>query len=238
MSNVCTVMYDHLEQDPWKPNNTADVNPIPLDDLDQGFITSGQFAGSLIFMGKYKKNMAGGLLSNDIVLPVIGTRKFLYSAMNVKQWMPDYSDLTFVRNELDYKWTVGAPNTPNQANVSTQIKDNSNWQLDPTGKVWVDSGCIVNTAMPGQWNVFQIRAWTDGTKWSVTGLKCNSEPTFVPGPAFKNIPMLNTSWAQGLHPQLQWEGINAPFSAVVYYGRVQILTSEAPIPMFDSTTLL
>jgi hypothetical protein len=48
--------------------------------------------------------------------------------------------------------------------------------------------------------------------------------------------MITTNWSAGLHPQLQWEGINAPATLVMYYDNVQVIASEAPIPMLDPTT--
>lgn len=243
LSDVCTVVYDHLEQlaPAWKTNNTTAVNPIPFDYLPQPTLVgpSGNMPGSMLFMASYSQNLAGGLISYDISFPPKGcTRNFWYAAFNVKQWIPPYPSGTFRRNELDLKWTIGAANTPNQANGSTEINlDTGEWRGDPTGNAWLGTGYFPKTFVLGQNNVFQIRLSTDGaTIWSLTGLQCNDEAPYTPGAAFQNIPLITTNWTKGLHPQLQWEGGNAPFAATVYYPRVQVITSDAPIPMMINTT--
>lgn len=248
LSDVCTVVYDHREQNPaaWHVNNTTQVNPIPFDYLPQPtLVTSGPQAGSMLFMASYSQNLAGGLIGTDIPFPPAGCsgRRFNYAAMRVKQFIPAYPAGTILRNENDFKWTIlppTNPNTPNQANLSTEISDAYGWRLDPSGKAWVSTGYFPSSLVYGQVNAFQITASTDGsTVWSVTGLKCNSEPTFIPTTdpsgkiSFVNIPLITTNWSAGLHPQLQWEGGNAPFCATVYYGNVQIVTSDAPVPMLD-----
>lgn len=239
--SACTIIYDHLEADPWAINNSSQVNPIPFDYMAPGVVASGPMKGALIFTGSYSKNLAGGLLSQDIPLPVIAGKKLLYTALNVKQYVPVYPNPVMGRNEMDLKWTLvsgSAAPVANQANISSQINaDSGQWQLDPTGKAWVDTGYIVKNNPPGQNNVYQIRASSDGaTAWSVTGLKSNNDPAFIPGSAFQNILFVVTNWTAGLHGQLQWEGLNPPFSATIYYLRVQVMISDSPIPMLDPAT--
>jgi hypothetical protein len=243
MSYIASATMDHIEQDAanWKVNNTPAVNPINFDYCPPPSIASGAQAGSLLFMASYSKNLAGGLISYDIPFPPQSNRSFNYCAINVRQFVPAYPAGTFRRNELDCKWTAIPATNPvsaNQANGSTQINtDTGMWQLDPTGSAWVDSGYAPKTNALGQPNVFQIRLWSDlKSVWSVTGLQCNAEPTFFPGPQFQSIPLIPTNWSAGLHPQLQWEGGNAPFCATVYYQRVQVIVSEAQIPMLDPST--
>lgn len=232
--SIATIIFDHLEQDTWTPNNTTAVNPIPFDSM-QGVYDPA--SGALAFSAVYSKNYAGGLLGHSIALPVLNGRKFQFAAMNVRQLIPAYLNPPVARNEMDLKWTFPALKVPapNQANGSSQIRpDTGQWQLDPTGGAWVDSGYVPSTAQPGKWNVFQTRIWSDGTaKWSVTGLQCNAEPLFVPGAGFENLPLINTNWTPGLVPQLQWEGVLAPFAATVYYARVQVVISENAIPMLN-----
>lgn len=234
-ADVATVSYELLPAT-WSVNNTSSVNPINFDFVPPPTIVpSGSMAGNLLFMASYTRNLAGGMLSTNEALPALPGRSFQYIAYNVWQYIPAYPDQTIMRDEMDVKWTLVSGSSsplPNQANVSTQINTQTgSWQLDPSGTAWVDSGYIPSTFKTGQWNLFQIRAWSDGkTVWSVTGLRCNQETPFVPGSTFQNIPLVSTNWGTGLHPQLQWEGGNAPFSATVYYSRVQLSVSEAPIP--------
>jgi hypothetical protein len=241
--SIETITFDHLELDLWHPRSDLSVNPRPFDSMTGIYDPT---SGALVFTGRYSQEMAGGLLSVDIPASQYAnpTRKFAYSAFNVKQFIPAAPKQPVQRNELDLKETLfapplgsldanGKPTIGNQANVSTQQRpDTGAWQLDPDGKGWVNSGYVPKTAQEGKINVFQIRAWAD-TKWSVTGLQCNAETAFVPGPNFQNLPLIATTWTAGLHPQLQWEGALAPFAASVYYYRVQIQISEAPIPMLD-----
>lgn len=244
-SDVCTVTSPNLALNPsiWHVNNTSSVNVPNFDYLPPpSAVTSGAMKGSMLMMASYSQHMAGGLIGTDMPFPPAGCsgRKFLYAAMNVRQQFPPYPDKTIQRNELDLKWTIipaTNPNSPNQANGSTQINaDNGQWQLDPSGQTWVNTGYVPTSYVIGASNVFQIRLSTDGVKvWSVTGLQCNSEPPFIPGSAFQNIPLITTNWTAGLHPQLQFEGGNEPFCVTNYYWNVQVITSDAPIPMIDPT---
>lgn len=235
--SATTIIYDHLEADPWLGNNSSQVNPVPFDYMSGGMVTTGPMKGALIFTGSYSKNLAGGLLSQDIPLPVIAGKKLQYIGLNVKQYVPIYPNPVMGRNEMDLKWTLvsgAAGAIQNQANPSSQINaDTNDWNLDPTGKVWVPTGYIVKNNPPGQSNVYQLRASSNGTTWGVDGLQSNNDPTFIPGAAFKGLPLISTTWTAGLHPQLQWEGLNPPFSATMYYQRVMVMISDQPIPMVD-----
>jgi hypothetical protein len=242
MSDICTVVYDHLERDAtWTVNNTIQVNPIPFDNPvpPPTLITSGPLAGALAFKATYSKNMAGGLISTGLAWPPVGCagRSLQYTALNIRSFIPAYPAGTIMRKEMDYKLTFAGGL---QANVSTQINKqpgNGQWQLDPTGKAWANTGYVPTTDGTGQSDLFQIRAWSDGlTVWSVIGLQCNNEFPFTPGAAFQNVPLIVTNWAESLRPQLQWEGANAPFTAETDYQRVQVIISDAPIPFLDPST--
>jgi hypothetical protein len=237
MSDIATIVYDHLERDAtWKVNNTIQVNPIPFDDPvpPPSLITSGPLAGALAFKATYSKNMAGALISTGLPWPPIGAqgRSFQYTALNVRMFIPAYPAGTIMRKELDYKLTFASGL---QANVSTQInKSNGQWQLDPTGKTWANTGYVPTTDGTGKSDMFQIRAWSDSlTVWSVLGLQCNNEFPFTPGAQFQNVPLIQTNWAESLRPQLQWEGANAPFTAEIDYQHVQVVVSDFPIPWLD-----
>lgn len=241
--SVRTITYDKLQNGAWTPRNDTSVNPVPLDSMPvPALVSSGPRTGSLSFTGTYSKEQAGGLLSQDLPI-LLSTAQF--SALNVKLVPYSVFFQQFSRIENDWKWTVKSPTSSsspiaNQANGSGQLKPVGpgqwSWQLDPTGQAWVDSGYIVKSLAPDVPNVLQMRMFCDGTKWGIAGLQLNNEPAFTPGPAFQNLPLIVTNWTAGLHPQLQWEGINAPATLVMYYDNIQVVASEAPIPMLDPTT--
>jgi hypothetical protein len=250
MNDINVNSYPHIEQDiaNWKSNNTIDVNPIPFDNLfPPTLVTSGPHAGSMLFRANYTTNMAGGLYSYNIPYPPVGMtgRSFQYVAMNIRKFVPAYAPGTLMRDEMDFKWTFAVNGVQGwQANVSTQInKSNGQLQLDPTGKKWVNSGYVPTSCATGQSEVYQIRAWSDlATVWTVTGFQCNDEYPFIPGPAFQNIPLIQTAtatsgpWSSGIHPQVQGEFANAPFEINEFYARIDILTSDFPIPFIDPMT--
>src|SRR5215831_8332888 len=130
------------------------------------------------------------------------------------------------RNEMDLKITVidgsgGA--LPNQANGSAQQNASENWmwQLDPTGTAWVDTGFNPGPPRTDILNQMGFRYFTDGTKWSVTGMNFNGT-TFTPGNQFQNLTMITTNWATGLHPQLQMEVMSAPWHLRQTYTKIRI----------------
>jgi len=237
------ITYEHLEQGAWKPNNTTQVNPVPLDQnpIPQ-YITSGAMAGSLAFTSVYSKEMAGGLLSTDYPLEVPSTRKITHFGLNFRQFIPGVCFAKVARNELDGKFTLtsGANMTQppnNQMNGSTQLKPKGDgsfsWQIDPDGKGWVDSGYVVSSVQPDTWNVLQTRwACLDGTNWSCEGLKCNQEGAFKPAGLW---PLIPAAWTAGCHPQIQYECAGAPDVLTVYY-QIQLVLGDGPIPWVNPVT--
>ena len=209
--------------DTWKSNIGPSINPIPSTAFTA---TLDQAAQVLEVDNQADKAMAGGLVSEQIPFILTAPR---YFGMDVVFWLTPSNLARFARGENDLKVTFpgGA-----QANFSTEWnKTTGNWQLDPTGKKWVDTGYTV-TPIAGR-NKWQFRGSFDGKVWSVTQLYFNRDirGPFTPDSRFQNIPAIQTNWAAGLHPQLQTE------CEVIGYLReeyevVRVFESDNPIPLF------
>lgn len=221
-----STVYDDCQKDIWTPKIAPDINPTAADDYKVYNTSTG-----LVVLNSSQKEMGGGLVSNNYPVPP-GTQFF---GMDVS-YIISSADLPHLgRNEMDLKITLASGSAtpiPNQANGSAQQNASKNWmwQLDPTGKTWVDSGYTPGPPKPDVVNLMQFRFWSDGTKWSVTGLCANGGTPFVPGAQFQNLPMITTNWMTGLHPQLQMEVLNAPWFLRQTYTRVKIMSSDTVIP--------
>jgi len=224
-----STVYEFVKSSSWKSNTSASVNSVASD----AFLSfTDPSTGNLVVINQGSKEMAGGLVSDQAPLPADYTAKYFEAVFTFQISADDMPHLA--RHETDLKITLkSAPSgttLANQANGSCQWNaDKRLWQLDPTGKVWVDTGYttppIVGT------NTLRIQFWTDGLKWSVTGISLNGERPFVPDPAvFANVPMITTNWGAGLHPQLQTELKGAPWYLREQYTHVIVITSDSPIP--------
>lgn len=214
--------------DNWKSNIGPSINPIPSTAFTAGIDPA---TDMLLVTNQADKDMAGGLVSEQIPLPQGYSLK--YFGLDVIFWLTAENLAQFARGENDLKITFpgGA-----QANVSTEWNDDTkSWQLDPTGKKWVNANYPVPPRV-GR-NKWQVRAYFTGTVWGVTGLWFNQsgDSPFTPDPnVFTNLPAISTNWAAGLHPQLQTECRKAPFFLREEYERVRVLASDTPIPfLFD-----
>lgn len=219
-----TVVYDGLGST-WNSNTSSSVNPVPSDSY---VATKDTVSGNLIVSNTFTKEMAGGLVSTNFAIPS-GSK---YFGLDVTFYLSpdDFGHYARGENDLKVTFSGGA-----QANGSCQWNnDRQNWQLDPSGKTWVDTG--YKTAPQPGWNKLQLRMAFDGKTWSVTYLRVNDDPKpFIPDPTkFANLPAIATNWGSGLHPQLQTEGVHAPFVLRESYSRVRVIASDAPIPFnFD-----
>jgi hypothetical protein len=214
-------LYD-ATQAVWNSHIAPDINKVP----------SVQFkalntADGLLVLNEADQELAGGLVSADFALPP-GCQ---YFGMDT-EWIESADDHPHIgRHEMDLKVTLvsgSAKALPNQANLSLEWNDDTKqWQLDPTGKVWANTG-YANAPVIGR-NVMKLRGWSDGVHWSCTGLQLNGGTPFVPGAAFQNLPLITTNWQTGLHPQLQSECIGAPYFLRILYPRVLVMASASAI---------
>jgi hypothetical protein len=215
-------IYDTLG-DAWKSNIGPTINSIPSD----AFFAQLDSDGKLDIINQASKDMAGGLVSENLAVPA-GAKFF---GLDVIFLLSADDRPHFARGENDLKVTFpgGA-----QANFSTQWNDDKQmWQLDPTGATWADSG-YTKPVVVGR-NKWQVRGSFDGAKWAVTGLRFNDDTPFTPDPAkFANLPAIASTWGAGLHPQLQTEARKAPWFLREIYERVRVIASDNPIPFtFD-----
>jgi hypothetical protein len=214
------------ELDTFSSKISSDVNASFSDSYKSYTTPQG-----IVVLNDASKEFGGGLVSNNYAVPA-GAKFF---GMDITYNISADDLVHLARNEMDLKITLtsgSATPIPNQANGSAQqnFSEGGMWQLDPTGKTWVDSGYNPGLPTPGV-NRMQFRFWTDGTKWSVTGLRANGGTPFTPDPAkFANIPMITTNWGPGLHPQLQTEVFKAPWFLRQMYSQVWILASDIQIP--------
>ena len=201
----------------WTSHIAPDINPVPSDAYPCFNTSSG-----LVTLNQASKEMAGGLVSCGDCPIIVGSQ---YFGLDV-DWIETAEDMPHKsRNEMDLKITLAGGR---QANGSLQWNATKKmWQLDPTGSAWVDSG-YTSSPVIGL-NTMRSRFWTDGSKWSVLSLQLNGDAPFVPGLQFKGIPMINTTWGQGLHPQLQTEAQNVPWFLRTTYTRVWVLSSASAI---------
>jgi hypothetical protein len=227
-------VYEFAQDAGWKSNTSSSVNPIPSD----AFVSfADKVTGNLTVVNQYSKEMAGGLVSTNAAMPSSFTAKYFEAIYQFTISADDLGHLA--RHETDLKITLrSAPSgatLANQANGSLQWNDDKKlWQLDPTGKTWVDTG--YKTPPIAGTNTLKVQFWTDGSKWSVTGLSLNGEKAFVPDPAvFANLPLIVTNWGAGLHPQLQTEGKGAPWYLREQYTHVIVIASDSPIPWEPGT---
>jgi hypothetical protein len=171
-------IYDTLG-DAWKSNIGPTINSIPSD----AFFAQLDSDGKLDIINQASKDMAGGLVSENLAVPA-GAKFF---GLDVIFLLSADDRPHFARGENDLKVTFpgGA-----QANFSTQWNDDKQmWQLDPTGATWADSG-YTKPVVVGR-NKWQVRGSFDGAKWAVTGLRFNDDTPFTPDPAkFANLPAI------------------------------------------------
>jgi hypothetical protein len=221
-TNTPITLYDATGYQ-WTPRIAEDVNPV----LAKQYLVYNIASGLLVLNDADQEN-AGGLVSADCPLPP----STIYFGLDVA-WTATADDLPHTaRNEMDLKITTAdgsAKALPNQANGSCQWNATTKtWELDPTGTGWVDSG-FAQAPVVGA-NLFQSRFWTDGEKWTVTGLRLNGGEVFVAGEEFQDVGMVTSNWTVGLHPQLQLEAQDVPFFLRCLYSRVWVMAGSAALP--------
>lgn len=214
-----TTLYNAIPST-WKANTSSSVNPVPAD----AYVSFVDSSGRLNVINQASKELAGGLVSTDIALPAGAT----YFGLDVVFDLSADDLAHYARGENDLKVTYAGGA---QANGSCEWNASTGqWQLDPTGAGWVNTG-FTQAPIAGR-NELQLRITYSGT-WSVTGIRFNGT-TFTPGPQFQNLAPIKTNWAAGLHPQLQMEAQQVPWYLRETYERVRVLSSSSPIPwVFD-----
>lgn len=227
----------YLENDPhWSSRIAPDVNKVP----SRNYLFSARPSG-LVAVNDSVQEMGGGLVSNNVALP--SDFSPTYFGLDVEFTLDPVDLPHLARNEMDLKiTTVGAPAPPatiaNQANGSAQLNASEGWMwdLDPTGTGWVPSGYAPGAPTPGVANTMQLRYWCNGKAWSVTGMCMNGGEPFTPGAQFQSLPMIETDWTAGLHPQLQTEAQGCPWFLRQEYSKVRVLAADFPIP-YDTIKL-
>lgn len=194
----------------WASHIAPDINPVPSDQYLFALTSAG-----LQVVNVASKENAGGLVSCNCTAdpgPHFG--------LDV-DWIQSAEDLPHEsRNEMDLKITFSGGK---QADGSCQWNaDRKQWQLDPTGKGWVDTG-FTSAPVVGL-NRFSSRFWSDGVHWSCLRLSLNGV-SFTPVSMFQNLNMIPTNWQEGLHPQLQMECSNVPWFLRTTYQRVWVMAS-------------
>ena len=221
-SLVDVLLYDDCQTDTWISNAGPSINPVDSDSY-KPYNTP----GGLWVVNTANKEMGGALVSRSYAY-VPGMTHF---GMDITYFVSSLDMPHLARNEMDLKITVKPGTSANQANGSVQQNASRNWmwQLDPTGQTWVDSGFEAGPPIPDQLNTVKFRFWSDGTRWSVLGINFNGRE-FIPGSKFQYLPMITTNWSPGLHPQLQTEVQNAPWSLRQRYSKIRLWQSKHPIP--------
>lgn len=207
--------------DAWKTNIGPSINSIPSD----AFVAFQDAAGNLNVINQASKEMAGGLVSDNVDVPA-GTKYFGLDVV-IGISAEDLPHLARCENDLKVTFPGGA-----QANGSCQWNaDRQIWQLGANdGSGWVDTS-YAKPLQVGR-NKLQLRLAFDGKVWSFTGIRVNDDANgFVPDPAkFANLPANATNWGPGLHPQLQTEVKKAPWFLREQYEKVRVLASSSPLP--------
>jgi len=208
------------------PNNTTQVNPIPVDSMD--FTINGQTTD---YLYKGSKNEAGALYSPkpDIDIPSWAT----YFGYNRRVKYLSFE--TLAQDEYDYKFTLNE----GQINLSTQINfanSKGAFQWDPNNPPkWEDSGLnALQYLDPGDYNDFMARCSTDRKTWALEWLAVNSH-SFNCG-TLRRVPLATSSWTKmKAHNQEQAQVINSNPPAPIYtmkrYIKTEVIFSDAPIPL-------
>lgn len=220
-------IYDRT-RDAWGGHVEKDINSVE----SAQYLELVDDAGELVAVNEALEKFAGGLISPVSDTEILPAQR--YFGLDVRFQLAAEDLANAARIELDEKITwVSGSSAPvaNQANISTQINASEDYmvQLDPDGKGWVDSGFIAKPLADAP-NLYQVRSWTDGSKWSVTGLRFNGGSPFTPGAQFQGLPMITTNWGKGRHPQLQTEAFNAPSFLRVKYLSVRLLAADVELP--------
>lgn len=220
-------IYDRT-RDAWGGHVEKDINSVE----SANYLALVDDAGELVAVNEALEKFAGGLISPAVDTEILPAHRYFGLDVRFEMSAEDLADMA--RGEFDEKitWTSGSSTPlPNQANISTQINASEGYmvQLDPTGSAWVDSGFTAKPLADAP-NLYQVRSWTDGTKWSVTGLRFNGGTPFTPGAQFQGLPMITTNWGKGRHPQLQTEAFSAPSFLRVKYLSVRLLAADVELP--------
>jgi hypothetical protein len=154
-----TTIYETVG-DAWKTNIGPSINSIPSD----AFVAFQDQAGNLDVINQASKEMAGGLVSDNVPVPA-GAKYFGFDVV-LDITAEDLPHLARCENDMKITFVGGA-----QANGSCQWNaDKKIWQLGANdGSGWVDTG-YTNPLVVGR-NKLQLRLAFDGKVWSFTGIR-------------------------------------------------------------------
>lgn len=222
-----TISDDDLQKQPWTTNISADVNSVPA----EGFRAMLTISGALK-VSNVGPQMGGGLVScHRPFYGALGVTPMPYIQVQADRYFADYELPNVGRDEFDLKSVSKSGSMTqcaNQANFSTQWnRSNGQWQLDPTGKVWVDTG-FKPTTEANAWFTTKYKLIMDTIKgtWGVLSVDWDNQHFDCPS-QFQNIPLLTTNWGVSSSLQCQTETMNAGAVTVLYH-HIGIKYSDQP----------
>jgi hypothetical protein len=220
-----TISDDDLQKQPWGTNISADVNSVAAEGFRAMLTPSGALKVSNV-----GPTMGGGLVScHRPFYGMLGTTPMPYIMVQADRYFADYELPNVGRDEFDLKCVFksgSAAPCANTANFSTQNnRSNGQWQLDPTGKVWVDTG-FKPTTEANAWFTTRYRFIMGPTTWGVLSVDWDNQHFDAPA-QFQNLPYLTSNWAVSSSLQAQTETMNAGAVTVLYH-RISIKSSDQP----------
>ena len=222
---------DQLEKGTWIMQGGANVNPVPAD----AFISSLLADGTLKVTNVSSKAFGGALVTNKRPMQTQAGASMPFVGMDMDVYVSSYDLANLARLEIDLKCVAkAAPNAatpiPNTANFSAQWNldaKNGQWQLDPSGTTWVDSG-FKPTLAPDTWTTLKFRFWMSAAagKWSILSVDWGGV-LFVAPSQFQNIPLLPSNWNAVAAIQLQTE-VFTPGSLTVLFRNIKLTYGDQP----------
>jgi hypothetical protein len=222
--------FPNIELYPATINNTVDVNPYPMDDV-QIQVVNGELVICMRGHVGPKGELPGALVG--FTLPVVNTvlgKQMLYSSLEyeIKSDEASLSQIGCV--ETDLKWCIEAATDPASpiANVmgGDAQKHNGAWEIynDWVGKTSFHPGPFAANT----WTKVALRHAINPSKgqFSFTSIIDGSKTFIVPS-TLQNMPMLVTNWAAtGVQIQLC---LNRTGFAVIALRNITVRFSDSPI---------
>lgn len=229
--------YSNLEKTPFTINNTTDVNPWPMQDVQV------QYVNGVLYV--YMRGQVGptGELPGALVgftVPVVGNingAQALYAGLDYEVKIDDISSSMLQCFESDLKWCIAAPPDPttsilNVVDGSSQkvYASNGMWQIDNANSAsWVNTGFMTRPFPPNQWNKVATRQSLNPAagEFSFVSITDGAATYNIP-PNLQSLPLLKTNWnATGVQFQI---ALNKTGFATFEVRNVSALFSDQPIP--------
>jgi hypothetical protein len=221
------IIDDDLQNQTWGTNISAGVNSV----LAEGFRAMNTPSGALK-VSNVGPEMGGGLVScHRPYYGMLGTTPTPYIQVQADRYFADYELPNVGRDEFDLKCVFksgSAAPCANTANFSTQWNRSSGqWQLDPTGKIWVDTG-FKPTTEANAWFTTKYNFKLDVAKgaWGVLSVDWDNQHFDAPA-QFQNLPLIVSNWGISSSLQAQTEVMLAGAVTVLYH-HISITSSDQP----------